>query len=71
MSQPTTKKHTIEFKGEQWEVPAGLRVKKIDRGTTAGQFWLDEPEKVFPKDSMAYHDAYYRGVIIHESNIEF
>lgn len=68
---PTTKKHTIEYKGEDWEIPAGLRVKQIDRGATAGQYWLDEPDKVFPKGSSALHDATYRGVIIDPQNINF
>lgn len=68
---PTTKAHTIEYKGEKWNVPAGLRLKQIDRGSTKGEYWLDEPEKVFPPNSMQLHDAIFRGVIIKPEHINF
>lgn len=69
MSNYRTKKHTVNYKGRNWEVPAGLKVKLIDRGATAGKYWLDEPDKVFPTYSIELHDATYRGVIIEPQNI--
>jgi len=69
-----TKNTTVAWKwaeGGTLGIPAGLRVKKITSGGTAGKFFLDElPASLFPLGSISRHDATYYGVILDPSQVE-
>lgn len=53
------------------KLPKGLRCKKIDRGTIAGKFWIDEfPSEIFPRNSILLHNAIHYGVVVEAANVE-
>jgi hypothetical protein len=51
----------------QATIPAGLRVAPTGR---KGEFWLDEfPPDIFPRGSIALHDAIHYGVTYHADEV--
>lgn len=52
-------------------IPAGLRVIEIQSGSTKGQYFLDEfPRDVFPRGSIARHDAEHYGITYTRDEVE-
>lgn len=50
-------------------VPKHTRCREITSGTIAGSFWVDDLSWLDP-NSMLYHDAYYRGIVLTPDQVE-
>jgi hypothetical protein len=58
-------KFSVSQMNYEINLPAGLRVKMIIRGSTQGKYFLDEfPCAIFPVNSPIRHDAEYYGVLL-------
>lgn len=52
-------------------LPAGLRCRPINEGSTAGKYFLHEfPRAIFPPNSFILHDATHYGITIEPEDIE-
>lgn len=50
---------------------ADMRCRRIDGGSTAGKFWLDEfPADLFPPNSFVRHDAVHYGIVVEPEEVE-
>jgi hypothetical protein len=53
----------------EFTVPAGTRCKVITRGTTAGDFFVDEFGFIPKEMCILLHDAVYYGIIVPKNEI--